>query len=110
MNRQMVVPASARTRVMAFLEAFAEAPNDADIEVRVGANSDGRPAVIVNIGGGNHGLLVDEARKVADIMEETMNALPNEPEAATLPNIIMALRYGCDEAERSTHNVHLREP
>ena len=99
-RRQMEVPASAKVRVMKFLAAFHDAPNDADIEIRIGASQVGERAVLVSIsGGGDHALMVDEARKVADIMEESMRAHPNDPEGATLPNIIMALRDGCNRAE-----------
>lgn len=96
----MVVPAGAKQRVMAFIDAFHKAPNNADIEIRVGASETGEAAILVSFVGTEHALLVSEARKVADIMEESMNAHPEDPEGATLPNIIMGLRAGCDQAER----------
>lgn len=95
---QMTAPASPRARVLGFIEAFHAAPNDADIAVRIGADAAGTPAVIVSIGRANHALMVDEARSVAEIMENAMNTFPNDPESRTLPNIIMALRAGCDQA------------
>jgi len=95
------VPASSKHRVMAFLEAFHKAPNDADIEIRVGRAEGGEAAILVSFERSEHALLVSEARTVAQIMEESMHAHPEDPEGATLPNIIMGLRHGCDEAERA---------
>lgn len=94
------VPASPRRRVLTFLHAFHKAPNDADIEIRVG-RSETEAAVLVSFEGTEHVLLVSEARTVAKIMEESMNAHPEDPEGRTLPNIIMGLRAGCDEADRT---------
>ena len=100
--RQMEVPASAKVRIMAFLSAFHGAPNNADIEVRAGKSEAGEAAILVSIsGGGDHALMIHEARKVADIMEDAMKAHPDDPESRTLPNIIMALRAGCDQAASS---------
>lgn len=96
---ERTVPASAKTRVMAFLYAFHEADNDADIEVRVGKSGAGEAALLVSLQGSEHALMVAEARKVADIMEDAMNAYPGDPESRTLPNIIMALRQGAKQAE-----------
>lgn len=102
--RQMEMPASPRARVFAFMEAFRRAPNDADIEIRGGTTEDGEPAILVTIsGGGDHAFTVREARKIADIMETTMRELPGHPASATLPNIIMGLREGCDRVEQITH-------
>lgn len=97
--RSMEIPASRRMRIMKFIDAFHAAPNDADIEIKIGAIDDGQAAVLVTINGSGYGLTVTEARKVADTMEEVMNAHPADPEGATLPNIIMALRFGSDAAE-----------
>ena len=94
-------PASTKHRVMTFLDAFHRAPNDVDIEIRVGSSEVGEAAILVSFAGTEHALLVSEARKVAEIMEEAMNAHPEDPEGATLPNMILGLRHGCDEAERS---------
>lgn len=99
--RQMEVPASPKVRVLAFLKAFQAAPNDTDIEIRTGKTEDGTSSILVSIGKDDYGLLASEARKVADIMEDTMNLYPKAPEAAELPNIIMGLRAGADAAERS---------
>lgn len=100
--RRMEVPASTKERALAFIHAYRDAPNDADIAIRAGNFEGTHPAILISIeGGGEHALLVSEARKVADIFEEAMNAYPNDPESAGLPNAIMCIRHGCDEAERS---------
>lgn len=95
------VPASSKQRVMAFIDAFHAAPNSADIEIRAGASEAGEPAIMVSFQGSDHVLFVDEARTMAQIMEDAMNEHPEDQEGATLPNIIMGIRAGCDEAERS---------
>lgn len=92
--------ASPRARVLGFLDAFQAAPNDADIEISIGMDEAQKPALLISIGRSSHCLLVTEARKVADIMEEAMRANPNEPEAKTLPNIIMGIRAACQKADR----------
>lgn len=97
------VTASPKARIMAFLDAFHRASNNADIDIRIGASEAGEPAVLVSFEGTEHALFVSEARTVAQVMEESMNAHPEDPEGATLPNIIMGLRHGCDAAERAAH-------
>jgi hypothetical protein len=99
--RQMEVAASPKTRVLAFIKAFRDAPNDADIEVRTGKTEDGIPAILVSIGKNDHAMLASEARIVAGIMEKTMWEFPNSHQSSELPNIIMGLRAGADAAERS---------
>lgn len=98
--KPITAPASPRARVVKFLEEFRDAPNDADIEVRIGSDGTGKPAILVTIGGSDHAFMVPEARKLADIMEEVMRKQSDNPEVATLPNLIMCLRAGCDKAER----------
>jgi hypothetical protein len=103
--KQVVVPASPKQRVLAFLKAFREAPNDADIEIRTGRTEDGIPSILVSIGRDDHALLATEARTVADIMERTMNELSGLPEARELPNMIMGLRAGADAAGPESSGV-----
>jgi hypothetical protein len=98
--RQMTAPASVAVRAQQFLEAFRDAPNDSDIEIRGGATERDEPALVINVNGSQHMLLTKEARVVANIMEEAMRAYPNDPEAGTLPNIIMGLRAAADQVER----------
>lgn len=90
---------SPRRRVMEFLAAFRQAPDDADIEVRVGMVENGPPAVLIAINGEQYPLLATEARKVAQGMDEAMRQHPDDPEAKTLPNIILMLRHGADKAD-----------
>lgn len=97
---KLQTPASPRARVAAFLDAFREAPDDADIDIRIGQSAAGDPAVMVTISGGNHAFTAAEARWLARVMEEAMRAWPDDPEAATLPNIIMGLRLGADQADK----------
>jgi hypothetical protein len=99
--RQATIPASPRARVMNFLREFQAASNDTDIEVRTGHMEGGEPSVGVFMNDKVHGFTAKEARKLAKIMEDAMHANPNEPEAKTLPNIIMALRAGADKAEQT---------
>lgn len=97
-ERLIVAPSSPRTRVLAFLSAFHDAPNDADIDLRIGRSEHGEAAVLITIQGTDHVLTCGEALKIASVFEETMNKFPNEPDAKTLPNIIMVLRLGAEKA------------
>ena len=90
---------SPKLRVMEFIDHFHAAPNDADIEIRIGS-SEREPAILISFCGSSHAFLVTEARTVADIMEDAMRAHPEDPEGATLPNIIMGIRHACDEAQK----------
>lgn len=92
-------PVDAKKRLFAFLDAFHNAPNDADIEISLGMSEDQKPALLVSINGAGHILFVTEARKVAEIMEGAMTAHPNDPEGKTLANIIMDLRAACDKSD-----------
>lgn len=97
---QIEVSANPWKRVKTFIDAFHYAPNNADIEIRIGREQGGGPVgILVSINGKHYPLLTSEARKVADVMEDAMRQFPNDPESATLPNIIWALRTGCDKAE-----------
>lgn len=96
----MEVPADPRRRAEAFLDAYFMASDDADIEIRLGRAATGEPAVGVSIGKDMHAFTAREARIVADSAESALHALPKEREAATLPNLILALRMGADKAEQ----------
>jgi hypothetical protein len=97
--KYLTLPASRRARVMNFLRDFQAASNDADIEVRLGRLESGEASIAVSINDRFYGFTTKEARTLAQIMEDAMHANPNEPEAKTLPNIIMALRLGADKAD-----------
>lgn len=93
-------PADPRIRAEVFLDAYFSAPDDADIEIRLGRTAKGEPSVGVSIGGNMHAFTASEARIVADSAESALRAHPKEREAAALPNLILALRMGADKAEQ----------
>lgn len=94
--------ASPLKRSLEFIAAYRAAKNDDDIEIRIGCLENGTPAIVVSIAGSMHAFTVGEARKLASIVEAGLNECPNDPEAASLPNLILALRGGADLAERTT--------
>lgn len=102
MKRSLTLKANAAERVKDFLNAYRAADDDADIDVRIGTVEDGSPAVVISINGAFHGFTSDEARRIALIAEEGMRACPDDPESASLPNLIMALRMGADEADAAS--------
>lgn len=97
--KEVAAPASPKARVLSFIDAFRRAPNDADIEISLGMDAAYKAALMVNVAGSIHILYVDEARRLADTMERSMNECSTDPESATLPNIIMMLRMACDKAD-----------
>ena len=98
-TEQLTIKASPHARVMDFLDEFRAMPNNSDIEIRLGLMENGEPAVVVTLNDKYHGFTAKEARMLARIAEEAMNQIPSDPESATLPNLILALRYGADQAE-----------
>ena len=98
-NIEVKLPASPLARVQAFMAAFQAANNDADLELRVGETGDGEAAIAISLNGKTHGFTAGEARRLARIAENAMRACPRDPAAATLPNLILALRAGADKAE-----------
>jgi len=98
---RLTTPADPFTRCMAFVDEYLSAPNDADIEFRIGADTKGNAAVAVSVNGKQHGFLASEARTVADIMESALKAHPTHPDAKGLPNAIMSLRHTADMADRA---------
>lgn len=98
--KKIEAPSSPRRRVLDFIDCLRRAPDDADIEISLGMDEAQQPALLVNIAGAGHCLLVTEARKVADLMENAMNACLDDPESHGLPNTIMALRAACEKADR----------
>src|SRR4051812_35692327 len=79
---RMVTQASPLARVLAFFDEFRAAPNDADIEVRIGSTEKGEAAVIISIDGKRHAFTTSEARKMAAIAEAAMRECPNDPASA----------------------------
>lgn len=104
-EQTLVAPASAKKRVLTFIDDFRAASDDADIELRLGKTELGEGALVISIGSKFHALTVSEARKVADIFERAMNELPDDPESKTLPNMILMLRYGLKTIEAAHHDL-----
>lgn len=98
-QRVLATPADPIIRTMAFLEEYLAAPNDADVEIRLGSMS-GEPSIGISINGSMHGFTAAEARIVADCAESALHAHPSEKEAEGLPNLILALRSVADKAEQ----------
>jgi hypothetical protein len=108
MIRVCPFPASAAVRLQTFLSAYAAAPADADVEIRIGETEHGNPAIAIDLSGARHGFTAREARIVADAAEAAMRAHPTHPDTAGLANLILCLREGADRAdaaarERSEH-------
>lgn len=93
-------PADVRTRFLAFMKAFEAAPNDADIDIHVGQMAGGEPALVIVLAGDGHAFTTKEARVIAEIAEESMNACASDPRSVEFQNLILALRMGADKAER----------
>lgn len=104
--KQLTTIADPRKRMRKFLRKYQNAPADADIEIRVGHSADtAEPAVIVSIGPDLHGFTSGEARLIAAAAEDTLNKFPGHAETEGLPNLILALRYGADSAEKALLKV-----
>lgn len=88
--------------IVKFLKTFLAAPNDADIEIRIGTPFfGGSPHVIVSLGGCLTAMLPEDADKLACIMEGGMRELGRRPEAMVFANIIMGLCQGAIVAKQS---------
>lgn len=97
---KFVTDADPKRRTKKFLKAYSRAPNDADIDVRIGYEEEGgAPAVFISIGDDMHAFSVWEARVVADAAEKT---LPISNASDGLENLILALRLGADAAEKAS--------
>ena len=84
-----------------FIHDFHDAPDDADIEIRIGRSPvGGPPMVVVSLRGKDTAFEAYAAETMASIMEDAMRKFPNEAEARTLPNIIMGLRQGAATARK----------
>lgn len=96
----LITHSDARRRSMAFFREYMAAPNDADVELRLGKTEAGDPAVVIRINDGPyHGFTTSEARTVASIAERTMRAFPTG--RLSLENLIMGLRAAADKADRN---------
>lgn len=92
---EITVAASPRKRAVSFIRAYQHAAPGDDIAFRVGTGIVG-----IQIGRSHYGLTAQEARMVADIFEDSIKKFPNEPECASFPNLIMALRHAAEKSEQ----------
>jgi len=90
---------SEKERAHALLKAYSEVPNDADIEVQCGTTHNGMPAVLISIGAARYPILAAVARVLADAVADAIAANPLAP-LNGFDNLILALRYGADEADK----------
>jgi hypothetical protein len=110
-KRRQAMGRVGRHALKPFLDTYRRMSNDDYIEVRQG-HVDGRadvPMVVVHLGAKVFGFSPYEARIIADAAESAMNAFPNEPDSAGLPNLILAMRAGADAVERATFTQPERE-
>ncbi len=95
-----IAPSDPRERATTFLRAYISASDDADIAVRIGrSETTGEAAVFFSVDEAMHAFSSKEARILADVLESTLAAHPNEKESDGLPNLILALRFGADRSE-----------
>ena len=87
------------TNALALIDAVKDAGNDFTMHVSLIVDDDELPALWIKMGEDNHTITPDEARRLADAFEATMNQNPDEPEVRKWPNIIMGLRAACDKVE-----------
>src|SRR5690348_1447936 len=84
-------------RTAAFLGAFIDALEGADIEIREAMTDDGKPSLAISIDGPIHCFTVEEARKVANAAEVILGQYPD---LTSLADLAMALRSSADALER----------
>lgn len=83
--------------VIAMVDRFLSAPGSTTVEISTGRTKhDNRHCVIVSLCGTTTAMLPGEASLLADVMENAMHAFPDDPNAQTLPNMIMGLRFAVD--------------
>ncbi len=97
-GRSLTIDTDPRRRAIAFLSAFIDAPQGADIEFRTGVMESGEPAVVISIDGALSGFTAAEARIVADVAESTMRAFPRE--TGSLADLILSLRMCADKSDK----------
>jgi len=90
--------AAIEDRAMAFLDAYIEAPADAELGIMSGRSEDGRPAMVIRLCGELHGFTIDEARMVADIAQTCVDKFPNN--AGPWRNLVAGLREAADRCDR----------
>ena len=100
---ELVTKAAVLDRAIDFFADYFAAPDDADIVIRLAAMGiEAVPSIAVSVGEKHHGFTASEARKLATIAENTLHKFPNEDDARGLPNLVLALRHGADQADAVT--------
>lgn len=98
---ELTTQADPKKRIRKFLRKYHSAPDDVDIDIRVGRVAEtGEAAVIVGMGKDLHCFTAIEARIIADAAEDTLRSFPRSAEVRGFPDLITALRYGADVAEQ----------
>jgi hypothetical protein len=100
-TREVIVSASLTERAVTLFANYLRSPNDADIEFRAGASTEGVPAIAVSFGGVDYGLLSSEARALANVAEGILHHSPAKAHLAGLPNLILGLRAMANVAEQA---------
>jgi hypothetical protein len=90
---------SPKTRMMNFLQAYHDAPDDAEITLQLGTSEHGEHGLLVRVAGDPYVLSVADARAVADICEEGIRKFPLDPDNDGFANLILWLRGAADRAE-----------
>lgn len=96
-TRQLDASAEIDVRAMAFLDAYIDAPSDAELGIMAGHTEDGRPAMVISLCGKLHGFTVEEARIVADIAQTCVDKFPDE--SGPWRNLVDGLRSAADRCE-----------
>lgn len=94
---KMNASASIKDRAMAFLDAYIAAPEDTELRIMSGRTEDGRPAMVIDMGGFLHGFTVVEARIVADIAQTCVEKFPESAEPWR--NLVAGLRGAADQCD-----------
>jgi len=92
-------------RMERFIQAVRDMPSGCELGLQVGsiATPSGRlPAIVIELAYERHGFSVPEARMLTHILENSVRAYPDVAVYHyVIPDLIMAIRHACDEAERS---------
>lgn len=98
-------PNSPLGRALTFIDAFMELPLTAEIEIHSGhEEKTGEGAIGIKMQGKVHPFTLNEARDLANLLEETMNKFPGESHA--FANTIMGIRAAVDR----TPNHIIKKP
>ncbi len=100
---KLYAPASPVERANNLMHAWLAAPSDTEVLVKSGHTDEGDPAILIIIDHDDenqHIFTASEARIVANLAEEALRRFPDDAQDQSIPELIVALRHGADEAER----------